>query len=159
VNRTLGPDQWRDFFGVDKEITISVRTQRGRTKLHTFTPINGQWQPSQAATSRQLRAGWTFGRKPNTTPPVEPDWLPLSRTAGSTFPLAPGVDPQARVLAIILDALLSGSRHEADLDDLKVVLSQLGSYIIQCCSLPPEQRQGAGAALCSEILRRCASVE
>jgi hypothetical protein len=160
VNRILGPDQWRDYFGVDKTITVSMRTQRGRTKLHTFALIDGQWVTQVVATSRQLRAGWTFGRKPNSAPGAEPDdQLPLSRTGRSTIPLAPGVDPQARVLATILDALLSGSRHHVDLDDLKVVLSQLGSYITQFCSLAPEQHQDAEPALHAEILRRCATVD
>jgi hypothetical protein len=64
----------------------------------------------------------------------------------------------APVLAIILDALESQARHQIDLADIKMIVSQLGSRIAQLDTLTAEYRRHAEDALYTEILRRCTNV-
>lgn len=69
--------------------------------------------------------------------------------------LAQGVDVQPAVLSVILNALHSHGRHEVDIGDIKVVVSQLGSVISKFIALPDEMARNAEATLYSEILQRC----
>jgi hypothetical protein len=72
--------------------------------------------------------------------------------------LANGVNLKAAALRIILDALVSAGHHQISLEDLKVVLSQLGSRITQIDTLPIDARRLAEPALYNTILARCTSV-
>lgn len=72
--------------------------------------------------------------------------------------LGAGVTPQGSTLAVILDALHAAGRTTLDRDDLKVVLSQLGSRITHLHTLPDEQRRHAQPALYSQIVARCTTV-
>jgi hypothetical protein len=159
------------------EVQISAPTRRGRTTLHTFAFIDpGVWWPQIVTTEKQLRAiqrevkarreiserggdlgspGWLVRPPARATYPPGP----LGKDPHALVPLAPGVDIQAGSLAIILDALRGADRHEVDLRDIKVVVSQLGSYINKFCESRPSARQlDARAALYVEILRRCTTL-
>ena len=59
---------------------------------------------------------------------------------------------------IIFDAVRNVGRHAVDIDDMKRILSQLGSEIAKLRQLPAEQRQLAEAALHSAIIKRCSTV-
>lgn len=69
--------------------------------------------------------------------------------------LARGVDVSPGVLSVILDALRSADRHEVDIHDIKVVVSQLGSLIVRLSSLAEPEARNAATALYTEILKRC----
>jgi hypothetical protein len=73
--------------------------------------------------------------------------------------LAAGVDVAAPVLVAILDALVSDSRHSVNIDDIKVVVSQLGPRLAALDTLDVTQRAVAQAALSAEILKRCTTIE
>lgn len=72
--------------------------------------------------------------------------------------LAPGVDVHPGVLSHILHALRHDNRHEIDIDDVKVVVSQLASRVRLLDSLPDDDRRRAAAALYVEILKRCTKI-
>jgi hypothetical protein len=72
--------------------------------------------------------------------------------------LGDGVTPQGSTLAVILEALYGAGRSEVDRDDLKVVLSQLGSRITQLHTLSEEQQAQARAALHAQIVARCTTL-
>ena len=72
--------------------------------------------------------------------------------------LVPGVDVHPAVLSHILNALRNDNRHEIDIDDVKVVVSQLASRIRKLDSLLDDERRRAAAALYVEILKRCTKI-
>lgn len=127
-------------------ITVSRTTRLGRTNLHVFAAESG---------SRSWRGAgdWNGG---------------IDRL--ETVHLADGVDIAAGTMAFILDALRSDERHHVDIDDIKLVVSQLGSQIARIPELPtlarrdsptPEQVEQLTTvrliqkALHKEVLRRC----
>lgn len=81
-----------------------------------------------------------------------------SRPLPAKVSLASNVEIPAGVLTIILDALVSQARHKFDLSDVKTIVPQLGSRIVQLSSLDAEQRRLAEPALYTEILARCTKV-
>lgn len=94
----------------------------------------------------------------------EPDW---QRVTGSDYRSEPlpatvavgsGVSVAAPSLRVVLDALASGGRHRIEVEDLKVILSQLGSRISHVGVLPAAQRRHAERALHTAILSRCTSL-
>ena|GEM_PF-4855597 len=128
-------------------ITVSRTTRLGRAKLHEFAVDNsggGSWWGA---------GEWNGG---------------IGRL--ETVHLADGVDIAAGTLAFILDALRSDGRHHVDIDDINLVVSQLGSQIARILELPtlarrdsptPEQVEQLTTvrlirkALYKEVLRRC----
>lgn len=73
--------------------------------------------------------------------------------------LGDGVTPHGSTLAVVLEALHAHHQSNVDRDDLKVVLSQLGSRITNFTTLPEQQRELARAALYSQIVARCSTLE
>ncbi|MGZ4585066.1 MAG: hypothetical protein ACXVYI_12090 [Mycobacterium sp.] len=168
-NRDLDPAL---AFVIGFTITVSTMTRRGRKNLHTFgSGRRGRWKPAPPPTNKQTAAalreidarrekrdrgedagpaGWTQG---------VPHDYPAGRVAGwNTFALGEGVDIQGADLHVILSALRRHGRHEVDLADIKVVLSQLGPRIKQLGDLPPDQARHAIPALYTEIVRRCTTL-
>jgi hypothetical protein len=147
-------------------VTVSTKTRRGRTNLHTFG-IQSEaehlgWFIETPASLKQVKERTRPGLVlPTSWPP------PPRREIGTPYydqipdgplHLAPGVDIAGGMLTVILDALRSDQRHSVDLDDIKVVVSQCGSHIGQLDSLGEQQRQHAEAALYREILLRCTRI-
>jgi hypothetical protein len=149
-------------------VTITAATRHGRTKLHTFTADGDAWvygtMPTRKqfeAHRRELAAGqdvvelWerrSLARHPDMGVPYGVG-LAAPDSSEPAIHLARGVDVTHGTLAVILDALRSGERHEVDIHDIKVVVSQLGSEIARLFSLPSELRRHAEQALYTEILR------
>ncbi|WP_137147547.1 hypothetical protein [Mycolicibacterium sp. CR10] len=75
-----------------------------------------------------------------------------------TIDIAAGVRLKTTNLRVVLDALASDGRHSIELEDMKVILSQLGSRMTHLNTLPPEKRQHAEPALYAAILARCTSI-
>lgn len=178
-------DDGREVEFVPYSIVLSVNTSHGRRKLHTFLTefdINtgdhvSPWTLATPASRKQVRAesrldgrarqmegnadvGATLayvravtGRKPRRQTGIGL-WDGLT----GSIRLARGVDVPGSALAIVLDALHSDERRELDLDDVKVIVSQLGSRLTQLDSLDDSQRRHATPTLYSEILRRCTSL-
>jgi hypothetical protein len=59
---------------------------------------------------------------------------------------------------VIFDAVRDVGRPTVDIDDIKRILSQLGSEIAKLRQLPAEQRRLAESALHSAIIMRCSTV-
>jgi hypothetical protein len=149
-------------FFVDREqIVISVATPHGRRNLYTFSnkeDLQVGWRvatpPAKIPASSEpfdARFGTAFKQR-NASLGVDVN-SPLLDTG--TVHLEDGFDPPASTLSFILDALHSDKRHEVDLDDIKSVVSQLGSRIAQLNKLSVEQRRHAEPALYALILRCC----
>ncbi len=127
---------------------IVVKTRRGADSrsARTFASNSpGEWfrvLPRSARQSRRedLRNG----------PTTEP-------LGDGTVHLAEGFEPRASHLTVILDALRSGDRHDVDLADIRLVVTDnsLGRRISSLSTLTAEQRRLAQPALYAEILRRC----
>ena len=146
---TTGPDGRRIVYRTS-EYAITVVTRRGAAwrKICTFgSYTRGEWFRVNARSARQ-------GRQPERRTGTLKE--PLS---GPTVPLA-GDFPVARdQLVIVLEALRSDERHRVDVDDIKVIVSQLGWPMSQLGTLPADQLRHAEAALYKEICRRCTSME
>jgi hypothetical protein len=128
-----------------------VVTGRHRgSKRHTFVLAEDTWdEPDGPYWERVIR---TF----------QYEITPGQKTVGSISEqlppkvhLAESVDVPATMLAVILDALVSGTRHQINLDDVKKIVSQKGADIARLEALTAEQRRLAAPALYAEILRRC----
>jgi hypothetical protein len=165
-------------------ITVSVASRHGRTKLHTFIrlpdPPRDKFMAGWGrATPRSHRQRAQFDRERRELNALaaqhpEHDWLAPAAAAFRPAPrqknqpnevlgqqrvdLGEGVNPVGFTLAVVLEALHSDGRRGVDLGDLKVVLSQLGSHITGLDTLSDEQRRHAQPALYSEILKRCTKV-
>jgi hypothetical protein len=147
-----------------EQIVISVATPHGRRKLYTFSNKDqqGAWWPATpigklaSPTTGSFVDRYAAASKQRLHSPNPEPNDPLG--AAKTVHLEDGFDPPASVLAFILDALHSDKRHDVDLDDIKVVVSQLGSKITKLSSLDDEQRRHAEPALYAEILRRCTTL-
>jgi hypothetical protein len=149
-------------------ITVSTVTRHGRTNLHTFGKLleaqHLRWfletPPSRKQVKERLTPHSPFGVQSWPPPPrrqvVGHDLYDELRDG--PFHLFAGVDPSSATLAVVLNALRSGQRHEVDLGDIKLVLSQLGSDITRLNTLSGEQRQHAEAALYPKILQRCTTL-
>lgn len=157
------------------QIGIVERGSRGVVKRHRFarrfpkSEGTKRWRPETPGSMAELeelhRQGWGTRNKP-----MPADMWGSARQAslgiqpnhplepGVTIHLAQGLDVSSDALVIILDALASQARHQVDIADIKVVVSELGSYFRQIESLSPEQRQLAEQALYAEILKRCVNV-
>lgn len=127
-------------------VAVTEQTRRGRVKRHTFVLDEETWEspggPHWHLARRQYRGDARgFG-----------DPLPL------TVNLAPGVDIPAAAFTLILDALVSGTRHSIDLAEINAIVSQLGPRLIAFGTLDAQRRQLAEPALYSEILARCSSM-
>lgn len=117
-----------DFFE-DHRIVASMQGRRGRRKLHTFASKESSCmdladhclEPVPAIQSAPWR------------------WVGRGMLHEmSVASLASGVDVPASTLIVILDALRHFGRHRVDLDDIKLVVSQLGSQISHVHKLPTE---------------------
>jgi hypothetical protein len=157
-------------------ILVSVETSHGRRKLHTFysefDAKTGEhisrWilttPPShkQAADKRRRLASDDVSQwRPALSPPARRETgakLREQLDPGTIVHLAPGVDVSIEMLTVVLDALHSASRNELDVEDLKVVVSQLGSLINRLDTVDEVHRRHATQALYAEILRRCTRV-
>ena len=164
VYRKPTPDEYPPDY--EHEIVITESTRHGRAKRHTFVIFDAQasgpqrWRRKPAPMSfkkldRVHRAGYGTNDRPIDIAEHGLATVPLAVTEH----LADGVDVAAAVLAVILDALASQAHHQIDLADIKVIVSQLGSHITRLDALAAEQRRHAEAALYTEILRRCTTVE
>jgi len=160
------------------DVDICAPTRRGRTTLHTFAfldPVPGGWWPQHVPTEKQTRVLQREVQarreiRERGGDPGSPGWLvrtparatyppgPLGKDPHAVVHLAAGVDIQSGSLAVILDALRVADRHEVDLRDIKVVVSQLGSHINEFCEARPSARRHTQAALYAEILRRCTTL-
>ena len=119
-------------------VVVTERTRRGVAKRHTFVLVADTWNED---------GGPHWARETKN--------LPLFEPLGETVHLADGVDVAASALTVILEARVSQGRHQVDLADIKVVVSQLGSRLAALDTLTAEQRQLAEPALYAEIVRRC----
>lgn len=164
-------------------VTVSARSSHhGRSFLHTFAyrergEANGfaygdradVWVVATPLTRKQIdhaerqrgitRAPWFTERRRGGGEQGD-DLSPgsfMSIDAESERPvrLADGVDVSPQALCLILDALRSAGRHEVDVDDIKVVMSQLGSLLNRLASLDDDARRNARPALYAEIMLRC----
>jgi hypothetical protein len=118
------------------QVVVKERTRHGARKRHTFSLDEDTWDE-----------------------PGGPHWRVLGRQPiPTTVNLAKGVDVAATALVVILEALVSGSRHQIDVDNVKVIVSELGSRIAQLGELSAEDRQHAEPALYTEILARCTNI-
>ncbi|ODR06967.1 hypothetical protein BHQ15_12495 [Mycolicibacillus koreensis] len=118
-------------------VVVTEQTRHGTANRHTFVVADEPdktgaepWQHLTAETTEQL--------------PVSLD-------------LAPGVSVSARALTTILDALCIDGRHNVDIADLAVVISQLGHRLNAIDTIAGPQRQHAERALYNVILSRCTS--
>lgn len=157
-------------------VHVSAVHNGQRRKLHTFaldaiTKHAGQWLAVAVPTAHQRveisRAATWEGRQIEFMPTRRGvdagEWLPISLFYGVDFyslparvSLAPGVNPRADTLSVILDALATSGRSEVDLDDLKAVLSEQGSRITALLNLTDDaQREIARDALYRRITERC----
>jgi hypothetical protein len=59
---------------------------------------------------------------------------------------------------VIFDAVRNVGRHAVDIDDIKSIVSELGSRISKLGQLTAEQRRLAETALHSAIIERCSTV-
>jgi hypothetical protein len=59
---------------------------------------------------------------------------------------------------VIFDAVRNAGRHAVDIDDVKSIVSELGSRVSKLSQLPAEQRRLAEPALHSAIIERCSTV-
>jgi hypothetical protein len=156
----------------EHRVVITESTRHGRVKRHTFARAFpeatglARWRPETRGSLKELRElhRQGFGTKDKPMPPALwgssrqrslgiPPNSPLM--PGTTVHLADGVDTTAETLAVVLEALASQARHQIDLTDIKVIVSQLGSRIAQLETLTAAQRRLAEPALYTEILRRC----
>lgn len=169
-------------------VTISARRGRGgRSFLHTFAYreraiVDGMnygendctWVVATPLTRRQVEAaekresviramvvterrmgGGEFGDD------LVGESFSTYSESGAPLPvhLASGIDVPPPVLSAILDALRFGQRHEVDIEDIKLVVSQLGARIARLHTLPDgDTREIAKTALYSEILQRCSTL-
>lgn len=178
------PDTFQFFEGEGPlyAVTVSARRSRGgRALLHTFAyrqhaevggigygDTNDAWVVATPPTRKQIdyaehrqsvtRAEWVTERRAGGG--EQGNNLTAAQFIGEETPirLAPGVDVHPAVLSHILHALRSDNRHEVDIDDVKVVVSQLASRTRQLDSLPGDTRRHAAAALYVEILKRCTTI-
>jgi hypothetical protein len=160
----------------DYSITISKATRHGRRNLHTFVFEDGNWwawnPPSRGQIDEWRRETVAAGRAARfdeelvvfgqiDEQPTRPHRTTSDRALKDyekSVKLADGVNAEGPTLAVILDALHSDRRPSVDIDDIKTVLSELGSQIKRLDTLPDEQRQHATPALYTEILRRCTTL-
>jgi hypothetical protein len=148
------------------EITISVALRHGRQKRHKFYwGRNREWVRVEVMSTKQKRERVRSESQQQSEPWHRPSprmplgARPYDRVRDyTTIHLARGVDLSASALEVILNALRSGRRPEVDLDDVKVVLSQLGSRIERLDGLPADTRRHAEQALYTEILKRCSII-
>jgi hypothetical protein len=139
--------------------------------LYTFRPAfrevtgPGKWRPETPITLKQLHEAEKVAKGG----PLDLTPLHAQRESslglGISEPLshkpvhlADGVDPPGTTLAIILEALERAERFKVDLDDLKLVLSQLGGRIAQFTSSDVKTQQYAEQPLYTEILARCTTM-
>jgi hypothetical protein len=161
--------------GYEHQVVITESTRHGRAKRHTFARRfpeatgPGKWRPETPGSLKELddlhRQGFGTQDKPM---PVTAWGAQRQQSLGVPInkPLKPdtvvhltdGVDLPAAVLAVVLEALVSQARHQIDLADIKVIVSQLGSRIAQLDTLTAEQRRLAESALYTEILGRCTTI-
>jgi len=116
-----------EFFNSHR-IVVSVATRRRRWKLHTFASTEHDCWASAGYDEMEM------------VPAVRHDpWDWAGRGPLADIPvahLATGVDIPTPTLIFILDALRFYRRHKVDLDDIKRVVSQLGSQISRVGELP-----------------------
>ncbi len=146
-------------------VTISAYRTGRRTNLHTFVSAvddhDGSWWVKAEHSHRQRlgqQARTRGGRTRDTQPDPPRRTMEVAELSAERVDLGDGVTPQGLTLKVVLEALRSDNRHKLDLDDLKAVLSQLGSRITALPELSDEQRQHAVPALFNLILQRCTSI-
>lgn len=79
-------------------------------------------------------------------------------SAGTVWSLGRDFRIPVHIANVIFDALRADKRHRVDIDDMKTVVSQLGSQISGLGQLPAEHRRRAEQALCTLILGRCTNL-
>lgn len=151
------PDQYPADYA--HRVVITEGTRHGPAKRHTyvrrFPKSNGpsRWRSEPAISFKTLaHEHKQHGDRPipgSASPPLE---------AGTTVVLCNDVDIPVGMLVFILDACASVARHQIDIADIKMIVSQLGSRISQIETLDGEQRRLAEPALYAEILRRCTTI-
>jgi hypothetical protein len=152
---------------VSQDWTVTVTAKSGRrqpSKIHTFQNREGRWHIMTPPSRRQIpalsRALHPSVLARGATPPPDPQRGIGNPRMGDVLDsrridLGARLTARGDTLAVVLDALRESHRREVDREDLKHVLSQLGSRITQLQALAPEQRRHAEPALYSEIVRRC----
>jgi hypothetical protein len=131
-------------------VVVTEHTRHGVAKRHTFVLIAETWDEPDGPhwgceTDRPIRADHGL--------------VAVAEPLPETIGLARGLDLPAPALVVVLEALVSGSRHHIDVADIKVIVSQLGSRITALDALSADQRRSAEPALYTEILRRCTTIE
>lgn len=139
-------------------VYVRAITRHGLTLVRLYAREDGCWQDWTPPSHRQLRNGMSATELAEL--PHRGIGKPSARTLrqGERVDLGEGVTPEGSTLVVILDALRSAGRNAVDRDDVKLVLSQLGSRVAQLGTLTEEQRRHAEPALHAEILRRCTTV-
>jgi hypothetical protein len=154
VYEPVKPEQHPADF--EHQVVVTEATRHGRAKRHTFArrfpEADGpaKWRP-EPPRDKQFRE--QLREQQSVRIPVDKPLQP-----GTIVHLTDGVDLPATTLAVILEALASRARHQIDLADLKLIVSQLGSLIAQLDALPVEKRRLAEPALYAEILARCTTI-
>lgn len=154
VYEPVKPEQYPADF--EHQVVVTEATRHGRAKRHTFARRfpeadgAGKWRP-EPPRGKQLRK--QLGEQQLVRIPGSEPLKP-----GTLVALADGVDLPATTLTVILEALASRARHQIDVADVKLIVSQLGSRIAQLDTLPVEKRRLAEPALYTEILARCTTI-
>jgi hypothetical protein len=97
-----------------------------------------------------------------TGPPQRSTYPPgtLESDPEALFHLGPGLDIRAGSLSIILHSLKWADKPEVDIEDIKVVVSQLGSRLKQVQGPPPDREAlQAFLLLRNRISQLCTTVE
>lgn len=144
----------------DYRVVITEGTRHGRTKRHTFVvdDDDDRWTV-EPDIPKLMERGHNAGYGQSKNKPLDTQkWGLARKPLPAKVPLAPSFDVSSSVLIVVLDALVAAGRHQVDLGDMKVVVSQLGSRIAALDSLPDEKRRLAEAALYTEILGRCTTI-
>ena len=135
-------------------LVLTELTRRGRTKRASFVLAEDTWDEPGGPHWERVTEKTAHWQDPLHSRHV----IASSEALPATVHLAKDLDLPATMLVVILDALLSDSRHAADIADIRRVRSQLGSRIVQLDALPSDKRQHAEPALYHEVLRRCTNI-
>jgi hypothetical protein len=135
----------------DYRVVVMEHTRHGDKKRHTFVlDPDTEGEPGGPHWRR-------FSEKPpNGGGPQQ--WGAARYPLPDIISLARGMDISASSLVVILEALVSGSKHQIDLAHIKTIVSQLGSRLTTLTTLDEQTRRLAESALYTEILARCSTM-
>jgi hypothetical protein len=147
--------RWPGHDPREYRVTVTRRRDRGQKKVKSFqrNPTTGTWCVDPDHRRLMDRAGDPSDRATDAAAYVlsrRGARLSRSRTA---WPLSAGFDLPIGIGSVIFDAVRADNRHEVDIDQLKSVVSQLGSRINALTTMGIEQRRLAEPALYVQVIR------